>query len=106
MHNLFLKDNDVAGYFFLLIPYNGMHNIVFYMISCIIQSYVFLLVHVLTHDLSEDSYHLQHFVFLSHKTNTFHVAVGLFGDRSQKMSKCEEKISDTHGCPSCVTFLF
>ena len=33
MHNLFLKDNDIAWYFFLLTSYDWMGNIVFYMIS-------------------------------------------------------------------------
>ena len=41
------------------------------------------------------------------KTNRFHVAVGLFSNRSQKMSKCGRNIcSDTLACGSCTTSLF
>ena len=29
----------------------------------------------------------------------------LFSNRSQRMSKCGKKISDTLGCASCATFL-
>ena len=41
-----------------------------------------------------------------YKTNRFHVAMGLFSNRSQKPSKCGENISDTLTCGSCATFLF
>ena len=37
------------------------------------------------------------FSSLLYKTNRFHVAVRLFGNRSQKTSKCGEDISDTLG---------
>ena len=30
----------------------------------------------------------------------------LFSNRSQRMSKCGKKISDTLSCTSCATFLF
>ena len=36
----------------------------------------------------------------------YHVAVCLFSNRSQRMSKCGKNISDTLSCASCVTFLF
>ena len=39
-------------------------------------------------------------------TNRFQVAVCLFSNRSQMMSKCGKNISDTLGCASCATFLF
>ena len=45
-------------------------------------------------------------IFLSYKTNRFHVAVRLFSNRSQRTSKCGKNISDTLGCASCATFLF
>ena len=41
-----------------------------------------------------------------YKTNRFHVAVGLFSNRSQKMSKCSKNITDTLVCSSCATSLF
>jgi len=37
------------------------------------------------------------FVSLLYKTNGFHVAMHLFSNRSQKMSKCGKNISDTLG---------
>ena len=43
---------------------------------------------------------------LLYKTNRFHVAVRLFSNRSQKMSKCGKNISNTLGYASCSTFLF
>ena len=45
-------------------------------------------------------------IFLSYKTNRFHVAVRLFSNRSRRTSKCGKNISDTLGCASCATFLF
>ena len=36
----------------------------------------------------------------------FHVAVHLFSNRSQKMSKCGKNISDTPSYASCATILF
>ena len=41
-----------------------------------------------------------------HKTNRFQVAMHLFSNRSQRMSKCGKNISETFGCASCATFLF
>ena len=41
-----------------------------------------------------------------HKTNRFQVAMHLFSNRSQRMSKCGKTISETLGCASCATFLF
>ena len=47
------------------------------------------------------------FLFWSlYKTNRFHVAVGLFSNRSQRTSKCGKNISDTLACGSCATSLF
>ena len=43
---------------------------------------------------------------LLYKTNRFQVAMHLFSNRSQRMSKCGKNISDTLGCASCATFLF
>ena len=43
---------------------------------------------------------------LLYKTNRFQVAVRLFSNRSQRMSKCGKNISDTLSCASCATFLF
>ena len=40
------------------------------------------------------------------KTNRFHVAVGLFSNRSQRTSKCGKNLSDTLVCGSCATSLF
>ena len=34
-------------------------------------------------------------MWVSDKTNRFHVVVGLFSNRSQKTSKCGKNISDT-----------
>ena len=45
-------------------------------------------------------------IFLLYKTNRFRVAVRLFSNRSQRMSKCGKNFSDTLGCASCATFLF
>ena len=46
------------------------------------------------------------FLFWSlYKTNRFHVAVGLFSDRSQRTSKCGKNNSDTLACGSCATSL-
>ena len=42
----------------------------------------------------------------SYKTNRFNVAVVLFSNRSQTMSKCGKNISDTLASGSCVTSLF
>ena len=39
-------------------------------------------------------------------TNRFQVAMCLFSNRSQRMSKCDKNISGTLGCASCATFLF
>ena len=47
-----------------------------------------------------------YFNSLLYKTNRFQVAVHLFSNRSQRMSKCGKNISDTLGCASCATFLF
>ena len=43
-----------------------------------------------------------------YKTNRFHVAVGLFSNRSQKTLKSGKNINDTLacGCRSCATSLF
>ena len=45
-----------------------------------------------------------------YKTNRFHVAVRLFSNRTQKMSKCDKNISDTLGyrlvCPFFVLTTF
>ena len=41
-----------------------------------------------------------------HKTNRFQVAMHLFSNRSQRMSKYGKNISETFGCASCATFLF
>ena len=43
---------------------------------------------------------------LLNKTNRFQVALCLFSNRSQRMSKCDKNISDTLGCASCATFFF
>ena len=40
------------------------------------------------------------------KTNRFQVAMCLFCNRSQMMSKCAKNISDTLGCALCAIFLF
>ena len=48
-----------------------------------------------------------YFLFWSlYKTNRFHVAVGLFSNRSQRTSKFGKNISDTLACGSCATSLF
>ena len=47
-----------------------------------------------------------YFNSLLYKTNRFQVAMHLFSNRSQRMSKCGKNISDTLGCASCATFLF
>ena len=46
------------------------------------------------------------FFWSLYKTNRFHVAVGLFGNTSQRTSKCGKNISDTLACGSCATSLF
>ena len=38
-----------------------------------------------------------------YKTNRFHVAVGLFSNRSQNTSKCGKNITDTLARGSCAT---
>ena len=48
-----------------------------------------------------------YFLFWSlYKTNRFHVAVGLFSNRSQRTSKSGKNISYTLACGSCATSLF
>ena len=47
-----------------------------------------------------------YFNSLLYKTNRFQVAVHLFSNRSQRMSKCGKNISDTLSCTLCATFLF
>ena len=65
---------------------------------------------VLTYDLLEDrridDVIKTFFNSLLYKTNRFQVAVRLFSNRSQRMSKCGKNISDTLGCTSCATFLY
>ena len=66
---------------------------------------------VLTYDLLEDRRMNDVIIktfkyFLSYKTNRFQVTVRLFSNRSQRTSKCGQKISDTLGCALCATFLF
>ena len=66
---------------------------------------------VLTYDLLEDrrinDVIIKTFLnSLLHITNRFQVAVRLFSNGSQRMSKCGKNISDTLGCASCATFLF
>ena len=46
-----------------------------------------------------------YFNSLLYNTNRFQVAMRLFSNRSQRMSKCGKNISDS-GCASCATFLF
>ena len=43
---------------------------------------------------------------LLYKTNRFHVAVGLFSNRSQKTAKCGKNIVTHSAIASCATFLF
>ena len=62
--------------------------------------------HILLKYLFLKKLYLQQFVALLYKTNRFHVAVHLFSNRSQKMSKCGKNISDTLSYALCVTFLF
>ena len=46
-------------------------------------------------------------IYLSYTTNIFHVAMDLYSNKLQKMSKCGKNvINDTLDCASCVTFLF
>ena len=65
----------------------------------------------LTYDLLEDR-HVDDVIIktffnsLLYKTNRFQVAVHLFSNRPQRMSKCGKNISDTLGCTLCATFLF
>ena len=54
---------------------------------------------------NKKAFFLDILIFLLHKTNTFHVTVRLFSNRSQRMSKYDN-ISDTLGCALCATFLF
>ena len=44
--------------------------------------------------------------FLSNKTSSFNVAVGLYSNRSQWMSKYAEDIPDTLSYASCFILLF
>ena len=46
------------------------------------------------------------FFFLSYKTSSFNVAVGLYSNRSQWMSKYAENITDTLSYASCFILLF
>ena len=43
---------------------------------------------------------------LLYKTNRFQVAVRLFSNRSQMMSKCGQNIGDTLSCASCALFCY
>lgn len=45
--------------------------------------------------LKDKRHHWRNFTLLSYYTNKFHVAVILFSNRSQKISKCGNNISDT-----------
>ena len=62
---------------------------------------------VLTDDLLEDRrtddvITKTFFNSLLYKTNRFQVAMHLFSNRSQRMSKCGKNISDTFGCALCA----
>ena len=46
-----------------------------------------------------------YFNSLPYKTNRFHVAVPLFTNRSQRMSKSDKNISDRLGCTLCVKYM-
>ena len=48
---------------------------------------------------------LEIFAFWLYKTNRFHVAVGLYSNRSGK-SKCVKNICDTLICTLCAIVLF
>ena len=70
---------------------------------------------VLTYDLiggqmhrwcHHENFFSVYFNSLLYKTNRFQVAMHLFSNRSQRMSKCGKTISETLGCTSCATFLF
>ena len=50
-----------------------------------------------------------HFFFSLHcikQNNRFHVAMGLFSNRSQKTSECGKNISDTLACGFCAASKF
>ena len=80
-------------------------SITYYIISSVMHAFWL----VLTYDWLEDR-HIDDIIIknffnsLLYKTNRFQVAVCLFSNRSQRMSKCGKNISDTLGCTSCATF--
>ena len=49
---------------------------------------------------------LIYFATLFYNINRFHVGVGLFSNRLQKMLKCGKTMADTLGCTLHVTFFW
>ena len=85
------------------------YYIIIYWTYYIIRSVMHVFWLVLAYDWLEDR-HIDDIILknffnsLLYKTNRFQVAVCLFSNRSQRMSKCGKNISDTLGCTSCATF--
>ena len=78
-----------------------------YIISSVMHAFWLVLTYDLLEDRRIDDVIIKTFFnSLLYKTNRFQVAVRLFSNRSQRMSKCGKNISDTLGCTSCATFLF
>ena len=77
-----------------------------YIISSVMHAFWLVLTYDLLEDRCIDDVIKTFFNSLLYKTNRFQVAMHLFSNRSQRMSKCGKNISDTLSCASCATFLF
>ena len=90
-------------------PFSSVMPIViaYYIISSVMHTFWSVLIYDLLEDRHIDDIIIETFFnSLLYKTNRFQVAVCLFSNRSQMMSKCGKNISDTVSCALCVTFLF
>ena len=77
----------------------------YYIIRSVMHVFWLVLAYDWLEDIHIDDIILKNFFnSLLYKTNRFQVAVCLFSNRSQRMSKCGKNISDTLGCTSCATF--
>ena len=70
-----------------------MYHVLFNML--ILHAFLLVLSYDLLEDRCTDDIIIGNFVSLLYITNRFHVAVHLFSNRSQKMSKCGKNMTDT-----------
>lgn len=90
---------------FLLASVSALHNLVYH--DTIHGFSLVLIYDLLEHRCMIDDVTINNIFLLSSlNTNRFHVAKGLYNNRSQKMPKCAQNISVTPGCSMCATFFF